>query len=810
MDEIVRVLVITEKNNTANRIAYILSDGAMKRRSVNRVSCYDFQKGKEDWTVVGLRGHIMELDYPEQYNSWESTDVAQLIWVKPQKNPMAPHYVDTLRAESESADRIILATDYDREGELIGVEALEILGEHAKSVEIRRARFSALTRSEIEGAFSTLVDVDYRLADAAASRGEIDLAWGAVLTRFISLASNRRGREFLSVGRVQSPTLALIVDKEREVEEFVPKPFWTLYATFEKERTFLGTHLHGRFWGLEEAEAIYQKIQGSTEGEVQNYRAEDKEERPPVPFNTTQFLAEATRLGFSAAVVMKIAEDLYSRGYISYPRTDNTTYPPSLGLKPILKKLLSSEFKKEAQEVLDQPTIKPTRGRSSTTDHPPIHPVEGATKKELRAEAFKIYELVVRRFLATLAPACLAHDSLAEIAIRGETFESRGHKILDLGWRKYYPYWRVDEMDLPILTIGEKVPVLAIEKREDRTRPPPRYSQGSLIQEMERLGLGTKSTRHEILQKLFERHFVQSRDLRPTISGKALIEALEQHAPQLTDAQMTATLEADMERIVTGETTKTFVVEESQKLLKDVLEVLQEHREAIGKEIGGALRQQEYIGKCKRCGGELLIRRSREGSRFVGCAKYPECRNTHSLPQSGFVAPAEGACPDCGSSLIKHISGGHADIFCIDTGCPSIKAKNRLGKCGKCGGDLEIRHSRRDKRFVGCTGYPQCDNSGPLPQLGLIQPTESHCETCGSPIIRVIMRGRPPWVLCINQECPTKRKKEKKKTKEAPAVAEGAKPAKKRRKTALKSTIDSPRRPARRSKAKAISPPEGP
>ena len=773
---------MTEKFNAAVRIATILSDGKSKRTYIEGTPVFEFAQGSDRIRVVGLRGHIINLDYPESLNDWARVDLKELIWAEPQKIVTAGKIGSALRTLAADADEVVIATDFDREGELIGVEALEIVKNVRPDVRARRARFSALTKWDIERAFGALVDVDFPLAWSAESRQSIDLAWGAVLTRFLSIASKQLGRDFLSVGRVQSPTLALIVDREREIENFVPQDYWTLHATFRKDVdggpvNFEAEHAHGPFWARREAEEARARADTTRTGIVREYVRNEREERPPPPFNTTMFVAEANRIGFGAAQAMKIAEDLYQSGYISYPRTDNTVYPSTINLRSVLEKLAESPFRGEARELLGQERIVPSRGRTQATDHPPIYPVAGVAREKVKREDhWRIYELVVRRFFATVAPSALVETAEGKIDVGGEPFAAQGYHVLDLGWRKYYPYWQVREAVLPVLVIGEAVertgPVLM---KEDRTRPPPRHSEGALIQEMERLGLGTKSTRHEILKKLYDRKFVEGKYLRPTTSGRAVIEALEDHAQRITQPEMTAHLEADMEGIATGVRSREDVVRESQQMLSEVLETLEANRDAIGQEIEAALREQNYIGKCNLCKeGNLTVIRSRRGSRFLGCDRYPACKNTHPLPQMGSIQSAEENCPECGAPMIKHTDRGRAMTYCVASDCPTVREKNFIGRCEKCGtGELTIRHGTYGKRFVGCSSYPECDNSYPLPQRGLIVPTDERCKACGHPVIKVIMKGRPPWVLCINMKCPAKDGRKRRKR------AAGKRPAKK-------------------------------
>src|SRR3990170_2782783 len=755
-----------------------------------------YTRDGDEYVVVGMRGHVLNLDYPEELNDWSNVDLKRLVWTEPIKNATAPEHAAALGTVAKGVDMVIVATDYDREGELIGVECLDIIRKVNQNIAVKRARYSSLTKAEIEDSFAHLVDVDVPLAESAESRQVVDLAWGAALTRFVSLAAKQLGRDFLSVGRVQTPALALIVNREAEIEGFVPQNFWTVIATFDKGTTFPAEHENGRFWVQKEAEVAQQNAKAAAAGRVLEYVQNEKEEWPPIPFNTTTFIAEANRIGYGAAHAMKIAEDLYQRGLISYPRTDNTVYPPTLSLRGVLQKLEESDLANEARTLLAQEKIRGRRGPNETTDHPPIYPTQGAKKSDLRPDHWRVYELVARRFLATVAPNCIAEVSEAKLDAGGETFRADGYVIKDPGWRAYYPYWTTREETLPALAVGEDVPLVDVTVQKDETRPPPRYTQGALIQEMERLSLGTKSTRHEIIQKLYDRKYIEGKQVRPTVGGKALISALEDHAEKITQPEMTAHLERDMDEIARGVRTQKEVISESQQMLEEVVEILQKNEAAIGQEIEAALKEQNYIGPCNVCGqGTLVVRRSRRGQRFLGCDRYPECRNTHPLPQSGIILSAEQPCPECGAPMIRQMDRGRTETFCVASECPTVLKRSVIAKCDKCGtGELRIIHSARGKRFVGCTNYPNCDNSHPLPQRGLIVPTEDRCPECNQPIIKVISRGRRPWVICINMQCPLK------------AERNGKKKAKAAKKPA-KETPKKPRAPRKR-KPKPMPAPE--
>ncbi|HEX9908763.1 MAG TPA: DNA topoisomerase I [Thermoplasmata archaeon] len=766
-----RRLIISEKNIAARRIAMILSDYKQKTRSVAGIQTWTFDKDQHQYIVLGLRGHIIALDYPSSLNDWSSVPPRDLVYAKPEKKvePGAKKIMSALKDLAVWAEEVVVATDYDREGELIGAEALDEAGVERP---IKRARFSALTKGEIERAFSQLADLDRKLASAAETRQLIDLAWGAVLTRFISLASGQLGKDFLSVGRVQSPTLALIVDREREIQSFVPTAYWLVSADLRKELSFSAAHSNGRFLDKEKAQASVHRARQAKSALVMKYNETENDEWPPIPFNTTTYLMEANKIGLSAAQAMKIAEDLYTSGYISYPRTDNTVYPPSLNLRTILEKLMKSDLGTEAKEILEQETLTPSRGKKSTTDHPPIHPVEAATKAELKGQSWNVYELVVRRFLATLAPSCKSRTTKVDFDIGGEPFSSEGYLILSQGWRKYYPYYKTKEVTLPALSVGDNAEVVRVHSTEKKTTPPDRYSQGSLIKKMEDLGLGTKSTRHEIVQKLFDRRFIKgSRMLEPTESGTAVITALEKHANDITSAKMTSHLESDMDMIAQGELEQSEVVEESQAMLDDIMTVLEKHKKDVGDAIKSALREQHALGACPACGtGNLMQLRGRNGSVFAGCSNYPNCRTTYPLPTGMLILATDQKCDVCGAPKIKTVARGQAPTTaCIDPKCLGARRERTIGKCSSCGGDIVTIQSKRGKRFAGCANYPKCKVMYPLPQQGKIIPTNQNCDACGAPLVDVLKANRGKWTLCLNMNCPKKVERKEKKDEAAAA-----------------------------------------
>jgi DNA topoisomerase-1 len=355
-----------------------------------------------------------------------------------------------------------------------------------------------------------------------------------------------------------------------------------------------------------------------------------------------------------------------------------------------------------AAHLASQPRLKPTQGKKRTTDHPPVYPV-GVPAQPLSGDRDKVYDLVVRRFLATLMPAATIESQRLDLQIGSEPFLARGSRVADEGFlRVYQKYSSQREKSLPQAGVGDEFTVLEVRNESKETQPPARYSQGTLIEKMEDLGLGTKATRADMIQHLYDRNYVRDNPLEPTELGIALIAAFDaalSGAPMdISSADMTALLERHMDGISEGRLTREEVVAESQKMLEQAWKSLDGHIEQIRERIKSGAREDRgeglVLGVCKNCGGQLKVLRGKTGKRFVACTGK------------------EGEQPPAGE-----------------------------GPDGK---------PRR----------PGCGQTFPLPQRGAIMPTGTTCTVCGWPEIKVTgagARGRP-WTLCLDMDCPTKEK----------------------------------------------------
>lgn len=662
-------LIVAEKPIAAKRIAEILGEAKLLKKF--GVECYKI----DDSIIVPLKGHIENVDFPEEYKSWEHTDLNKLIDADLVYLPTQEDIIKALKEFAPKSDELIIACDYDREGESIGKEAVDIIKSLNPEIKVKRAKFSTLTSEEVKDAFSNLMDFDENLANSADTRREIDLIWGAVLTRYISLASGRLGRAFLSVGRVQTPTLALVVEREKERKAFVPEPYWYIYITCLKDsKEFRAEYEEKKLFDKEKADRIG-SLKSDT-AEIKNIEEKKRSIKPPHPFNTTGFIRAASNLGYQPRTAMSIAESLYMSGYISYPRTDNTVYPSSINLRKVLEKFKDSkEFGELAKKLLTKKKLIPTKGKKKTTDHPPIYPVEVADKKKLSKYEWRIYELVVRRFFSTLADNSEVETMRVDMDYGGEKFIARGEIILKKGWREFYIYSKVTEVILPDLDVSETINVKDIQKEDKKTEPKPHYSPAALIKEMEDLGLGTKSTRAEMLHKLVSREYLIGRQsFRPSHVALAVVGSLEQYAPRITKPEMTSKLEEQMDLVGQGKREKPEVVEDSRKMLHEVLGKLAGKEEKIGEDIREAHREDLIIGKCPKCDGNMRMIFMHKGTRFVGCSNYPKCDNSYPLPRMGMIHVVDKPCKECGLPMIRVIRKGKRPYeMCIDPKCPSKK-----------------------------------------------------------------------------------------------------------------------------------------
>lgn len=846
-------LVIAEKNIAAQKIAQLLATGKPKNDKVYNTPVYRFDVEGEEWVSMGLAGHILAPDFPDEIlfdkkegwysltedgevlnaqvpdglarppydtkrkpflanginiKGWKVESLPYLTWAPIIKNPAEKEIIRVLKNLAKKADSVVIATDFDREGELIGSDALSCVREVAPDVPVSRARYSALIKGEVTEAFNNLVELDQNLADAGESRQYIDLIWGAVLTRYLTLAKFGGFGNVRSAGRVQTPTLALVVERERERMAFVPEDYWQIRGmAAAKGADFKISHATARFTDKDAAQTAFGHVDGVVAGTVTDVAKRSRKQQPPVPFNTTSLQAAAAE-GISPARTMRIAESLYMSGLISYPRVDNTVYPRSLDLEGIVKGLAANSpaLAPVCKKVLAGP-MKPTRGKTETTDHPPIHPTGQGDPTTLDGGQLKLYNLIARRFLATLMGPATIENTKVSIDVAGEPFTASGDVLVDAGFREAYPYGLKRDEQLPALDAGDVVDVHDVNLEAKQTEPPARYSQGKLVQEMEKRGLGTKSTRASIIERLYQVRYLKNDPIEPSQLGMAIVDALSQFAPRITTPEMTAELDEDMTHVAEGQDTQTHVVDHSRALLAGMLDNLIEHKDDLGEAISDAVTADARVGACPKCGKDLVMKQSAKtrGS-FIGCMGWPDCDVTYPVPSGVKVSPLEGdaaVCPECGAPRIKcQPFRQKAYEQCVNPKCPTnYEPDLKVGECSVCAGagrhgDLIAHKSEKSgKRFIRCSNYEECGVSYPLPARGKLEATGEVCEHCGAPVV-VVETARGPWRICVNMDCPGKEKKEKPARGAKGAAAKGSTAKKTPAKKASSSKKTTAKKPA--------------
>ena len=820
-------LVVAEKTNAAENIAKELGVGTKKDKVYNTPVCRFTREG-EEWVAMGLRGHILAVDFPRELQwredqgwfgvdedgevfpanlpatlahppfekvrkpftkegvdikGWKVPSLPYLVWAPVVKEPAEKEIIRTLKNLAKKADEVIIATDFDREGELIGSDAVSMVRQVNEDVPVVRARYSSFTKPELEHAFAreNLVAVDDDLAAAGESRQFIDLIWGAVLTRYLTMAKFGGLGNVRSAGRVQTPTLALVARREKERQAFVPEDYWVVRGTAatQKGEEFKVAHATARFKDEATATSAYQDAKAAGKARVTDVVKKTRKGTIQTPFNTTSLQTAAAAEGLTLARTMRIAESLYMSGLISYPRVDNTVYPETLDLSEVVTMLKGvPQYANYCDELLAAQPLKATRGKQETTDHPPIYPTGVGDPDKLRPEEWKLYNLIARRFLATLSEQPVIEGTKVTLDAGGQTFAASGDVLVKPGYRAIYPYGSKKDEQLPALSVGQEVDLTSLDLEAKQTEPPARYSQGKLVQEMERLGLGTKSTRASIIERLYEVKYLKNDPIEPSQLGMAIIDALECYAAHITTPEMTSELEGDMTKVAEGQASQDAVVDHSRELLASLLEGLIEHKEDLGEAISDAVQADAKIGVCPKCGHDLLVKQSaKTRSSFIGCSAWPECEVTYPLPQ-GKIQTVEELCPVCGCPQIKvQPFRSKPYVVCVDPACPTNKEPDvTVGVCPTCAAagreGLLIAHrsERTLKRFIRCTNYDECSTSYPLPQRGELKATGEVCPDCGAPIVEVTTT-RGPWRICVNMDCPGKARAEEEKAAKAAARA---------------------------------------
>jgi DNA topoisomerase-1 len=673
-------LVVCEKPDAARRIAQALGDPKESRPA--GISVFDVTKNNRHYKVCTALGHLYGLTDSTKNRS--VYPVLDLEWAPVAKNPRAARAIKVIAELAKGADAFVHACDYDQEGEVIGHSILQYAcgNKYEKAL---RAKFSTLTDEEIRESFDNLIKPSGGLAEAGRSRHMLDFIYGVNLSRALagSLKTASRYRN-LSIGRVQGPTLAFAVDRELEIRLHVPDPYWTISAQFEKnDQAFSAQYEKPVIGTLAEAKSIVSACVGK-DGTVTNVVDGKAVLRPPAPFNIGDLQREAYRLfKLGPGYTLAIAEKLYLQALISYPRTSSQKLPPSIGYSKILAGM-SRIYSNLTSMLLSKGRLVPNEGRMTDPAHPAIYPT-GAAPRKLSGLEFKVYDLIVKRFLATFGDPAVSMHTDVSIDVNGHVFKAEGRAPVYEGWMAFYkPYVSLENRELPELHKGDPVKNLGIDMEEKFTQPPYRYNQASLLAKMEQEQIGTKATRADIIATLFKRNYIASgrAGIEVTDLGFAVIDSMRAYVPAVVSTDLTRSMEEQLELVEQGSADGVSVIEQAADKLVESLAAFMEKEVDIGIRISDSASADSAlaatIGPCPVCKkGQLRVIRSyKTKKRFAGCSNYSAgCRATAPLPQKGLIRTTGKACAECGWPIVGVVFARRAKQWriCVNMQCPARK-----------------------------------------------------------------------------------------------------------------------------------------
>ena len=672
-------LIVAEKPKVTQKIADAIG-GKIERKVIGKISYYEVEKDGKRIVVAPAVGHVYTLVEKNRSSGYPVFDIEWVPSYKATKGAaFTKPYLTVLEKLGKKADKFISACDYDIEGTLISYNVLRFA---TKIKEVQRMKFSALTQKDLAEAYANRSSFDYNNAYAGEARHVLDWYYGINLSRaLMSSLRTAAHMKIMSIGRVQGPALNILANLEKEIRAFVPVPYWVLTASM-KEVTF--THKKDRF--SEEAEADKSLEKTAKKGTVTKMEKKAVKIWPGPCFDLTSLQVEAHRtFGFNPSRTLQVAQSLYEDSLITYPRTSSQQIPPSINLPSIVKKLSgNNEYEKLANRIIENKWFRIFQGKKKDPAHPAIHPT-GLKPKELGTEEAKLYDLIVRRFLSAFAPPAEKENTSVDVDAGGEPYNAKGSRMKEKGWTEFYgKYFKAKDKELPEFAEGEEVGVKRKKKTKKETQPPKRYTQASIISELERKKLGTKATRSTIIDTLFKRGYAIGKPIEVTDFGLKVRNVLAKYAPEILDEELTRKIEDDMEEIQEGKTEKEKVIEEGKDVLVKILGKWKKNEKKIGKEIADALKTTEakenVVGKCDKCGENLRIIRMKAGRQFIGCSGYPKCRNIYPLPTGAFVKTTEKLCKDCGKPVVFVARGRMRFEMCIDPECPSKEKWKKKGE----------------------------------------------------------------------------------------------------------------------------------
>jgi len=730
----------------------------------------------KDFEVLASYGHVRDLVPKEG-----AVDPTHGFAMRYDAIARNDKHVKAIASKMKAADALFLATDPDREGEAISWHLIELLRSKRvlKDKPVHRIVFNEITKRAVQDAVAHPRELSMELVNAQQARRALDYLVGFNLSPLLW----KKVRRGLSAGRVQSPALRLIVEREEEIEAFQTREYWTIEADclkggkgFGSKLVQLGGDRIEQFSIVDAARAgeVEQLLTRAARGKLTVHRIEKRQRKrnPAPPFTTSTLQQEASRkLGFSASRTMRIAQQLYegvdidgvTLGLITYMRTDSVNLA-----EEALTAIRGFIGERYGENLLPEgPRRFKTKAKNAQEAHEAIRPsdvsrVPADLQQQLSKDQFRLYELIWKRTLASQMLHATIDTVSAELAAGdpGNLFRASGSTLVNPGFMQVYLEGRDDSKSddddgpaLPPLKEGEEVELKAIRPEQHFTEPPPRYTEASLVKALEEFGIGRPSTYASIISTLQDREYVvlERKAFHPTDVGRVVNRFLTQYFNRYVDYDFTANLEDELDAVSRGEEDWVPLLERFWKPFKDLLDHTQENVKRAD------VTQEPIDEQCPKCGAQLAIRLGRNG-RFIGCTNYPECDYTRDLKAKESEASEPELvgrdCPECGKPLV--FKQGRYGRFIGCSGYPECRYVEPLDKpedtgvtCPKCSkGTLMKRKSRRGKIFYSCSTYPKCDYAV------WNEPLAEPCPTCGWPILTLkVTKRKGSEKVCPQPEC---------------------------------------------------------
>jgi DNA topoisomerase-1 len=721
----------------------------------------------KNYTVKASVGHIMDLPKSKLGVDLETNFEPKYIVIKG-KAPV----VKELKAAAKKADRILLATDPDREGEAIAYHVAEVISGGTKNAEVYRVLFNEITKKAILHAIEHPGKVDANKVYAQQARRILDRLVGYQISPLLW----KKVRRGLSAGRVQSVALRLICEREKEIEAFIPEEFWSLTALLEGKAP---PQFEAKLIKRDEDKLKVknndevQKILEDLKGKPYSVTKVDKKERrrnPVPPFTTSKLQQEAGRkLGFTSKRTMGIAQGLYEGidigkegtvGLITYMRTDSTRVGNES--QDEARTLIASKYGKDY--LPEKPPVYAS-AKSAQEAHEAIRPTSvmhepDAIKQYLQNDQYKLYKLIWNRFVASQMNPAIIDQTSVDVRSGDYTFRASGSVVKFPGFMAVYMEEKPEdqasddengEAVLPPLTEGELLALIKLDPKQHFTQPPPRFSEALLVKTLEEKGIGRPSTYAAIISTIQDRDYVNKMEnkFRPTELGVLVNDLVVTSFPVVMDVAFTARMEEELDKIEEGEMTWVDVVKDFYTPFSESLEKAREDMKDFKAE------QTPTDINCEKCGKPMIIKWGRNGQ-FLACSGYPDCKTTQPFVRTdnGGVAVAleettDEVCPKCGGPMI--IKRGRFGKFLACSKYPECKYTQGMSTgvlCPEDGGKIVERRSRFGKAFYSCVNYPECKYA--IWNKPVLRP----CPNCKAPfLVEKYSKKTGVSISCMKKEC---------------------------------------------------------